>query len=64
MCLRAIFESFQHPEAPRWYEGEQYRFTLLPPVFRPSSRIASHIAAVNPYTSRLAAEACDERRWI
>ena len=62
-CLRAIFESFQHPEAPRWYEGEQYRFTLLPPVFRPEPiehpHVPIHIAAVNPYMSRLAAEACD-----
>lgn len=62
-CLRAIFETFQHPEAPRWYEGEQYRFALLPPVFRPepiaAPRIPIHIAALNPYMSRLAGEACD-----
>jgi probable F420-dependent oxidoreductase len=62
-CLRAIFESFQHPEAPRWFEGQHYRFALLPPVFCPEPigepRIPIHIAAVNPYMSRLAGEACD-----
>lgn len=62
-CLRAIFETFQHPEAPRWYEGQHYRFALLPPVFRPepisAPHVPIHIAALNPYMSRLAGEACD-----
>ena len=55
-CLRAIFESFQHPDAPRWFEGEHHRFTMLPPVFAPEPiehpQIPIHIAAVNPYMSR------------
>jgi probable F420-dependent oxidoreductase len=62
-CLRAIFESFQHPAAPRWFEGEHHRFTMLPPVFAPEPiehpQIPIHIAAVNPYMSRLAGESCD-----
>jgi len=62
-CLRAIFHSFQHPGAPRWFEGEHYRFAMLPPVFAPEPiehpQIPIHIAAVNPYMSRLAGEACD-----
>jgi probable F420-dependent oxidoreductase len=62
-CLRAIFHSFQHPEAPRWFRGEQHRFDLLPPVFRPEPiehpHVPIQIAAVNPYMSRLAGEACD-----
>ena len=59
-CLRAIFQSFQHPEAPRWFEGAHYRFSMLPPVFAPEPiehpQIPIHIAAVNPYMSRLAGE--------
>ena len=62
-CLRAIFHSFQHPEAPRWFEGEHHRFSMLPPVFAPEPiehpQIPIHIAAVNPYMSRLAGESCD-----
>ncbi len=62
-CLRAIFETFQHPDEPRWFEGEYYRFSLLPPVFRPEPiahpRVPIQIAAVNPFMSRLAGEACD-----
>jgi probable F420-dependent oxidoreductase len=62
-CLRAILETFQHPEAPRWYRGEHYRFDLLPPVFRPEPiahpHVPIHVAAVNPFMSRLAGEACD-----
>lgn len=62
-CLRAIFETFQHPEAPRWYEGRHYRFHLLPPVFRPepiaTPQIPIHLAALNPYLSRLAGEVGD-----
>lgn len=62
-CLRAIFDTFQHPDSPRWFEGEEYRFSLLPPVFRPEPIAYPHvpiqIAAVNPFMSRLAGEVCD-----
>jgi len=62
-CLRAIFQTFQHPEAPRWFEGKHYRFSMLPPVFSPEPiehpHIPIQIAALNPYMSRLAGEACD-----
>jgi probable F420-dependent oxidoreductase len=62
-CLKAIFHTFQDPERPRWFEGEHYRFTMLPPVFRPEPiehpRIPIHLAAVNPYMSGLAGELCE-----
>jgi probable F420-dependent oxidoreductase len=63
LCLKAIFQTFQHREEPRYFEGEHYRFTMLPPVFRPAPiehpRIPIHVAAVNPYMSQLAGELCD-----
>ena len=62
-CLRAIFATFQDVKSPRWYEGEHYRFTMLPPVFAPQpiehSHVPLHLAAVNPYMSALAGELCD-----
>ena len=61
-CLQSIFETFQNRDDPRFFEGEHYRFTLLPPVFSPEPiahpRIPIHIAAVNAYMSRLAGELC------
>jgi probable F420-dependent oxidoreductase len=62
-CLGAIFHTFQNPDDPRWFEGEHYRFSMLPPVFRPEPlehpRVPIQVAAVNPYMSRLAGELCD-----
>ncbi len=62
-CLRAILHTFQHPDEPRWFHGEHHRFDFLPPVFRPEPiehpHVPIHVAAVNPYMSRLAGEACD-----
>lgn len=62
-CLRAIFHTFQHPDAPRWFTGEHYKFTLCPPVFRPQPidwpHVPIHMAAVNTSMSRLAGERCD-----
>jgi len=62
-CLRAIFATFQDAKAPEWYEGEHYRFTMLPPVFAPQPiehpHVPLHLAAVNPYMSALAGELCD-----
>jgi len=62
-CLRAIFATFQNPREPRWFEGEHYRFSMLPPVFAPEPiahpNIPIQLAAVNPYMARLAGELCD-----
>jgi probable F420-dependent oxidoreductase len=62
-CLRAIFETFQNPEELRYFRGEHYQFTMLPPVFRPEPgehpHIPIQIAAVNPFMCRLAGEMCD-----
>lgn len=66
LCLRAIFHSFQHPDTPRYFEGEHYRFTMLPPFFNPGPIAFPHIpiqaAAANPHMSRLAGELCDGLR--
>jgi probable F420-dependent oxidoreductase len=63
LCLRAIFKTFQNREQPSYFEGEHYRFTMLPPVFSPPPidhpEIPIHIAAVNPYMSRLGGELAD-----
>jgi probable F420-dependent oxidoreductase len=62
-CLRAIFETFQNREEPRSFQGEHYRFSMLPPVFSPEPiehpQIPIQVAAVNPYMSRLGGELCD-----
>ncbi|MBT38201.1 MAG: LLM class F420-dependent oxidoreductase [Deltaproteobacteria bacterium] len=61
-CLQAIFRTFQNRDEPSYFEGEHYRFTLLPPVFSPEPiehpQIPIYTAAVNPYMSRLAGEIC------
>lgn len=66
MCLRAIFRSFQNPSDPSYYEGEHYRFTMLPPFFNPGPidhpQIPIQAAAANPQMSRLAGELCDGLR--
>jgi probable F420-dependent oxidoreductase len=66
LCLRAMFESFQNPGAPARFEGEHYRFTLMPPFFNPGPiehpRIPIYIAAVNTYMARLGGELCDGLR--
>ncbi|HIF63527.1 MAG TPA: TIGR03617 family F420-dependent LLM class oxidoreductase [Deltaproteobacteria bacterium] len=62
-CLRAIFYTFQHPDDPRYFEGEHYRFTLAAEVFMAAPlehpRIPLQIAAVNRYMLGLAGEVCD-----
>lgn len=62
-CLRAIFHTFQNRKDPHHFEGQHYRFTMLPPVFSPPSiehpYIPIHLAAVNPYMSRLGGELAD-----
>jgi probable F420-dependent oxidoreductase len=63
LCLKAMFESFQNPRKRSTFEGEHYRFTLMPPFFNPGPiehpRIPIYIAAVNTYMARLAGELCD-----
>jgi probable F420-dependent oxidoreductase len=63
LCLKAILESFQNSREPRYFEGEHYQFTMLPPVFTPRPiehpHIPVYIAAVNPYMCRVAGEVCE-----
>jgi probable F420-dependent oxidoreductase len=65
-CLQAIFASFQNPAQPTWFEGEHYRFTLLPGFFNPGPiahpRVPLYAAAVNPYMAKMAGELCDGLR--
>lgn len=65
-CLRAIFDSFQHPEKPTWFEGQTYRFSLLPRFFSPGPAahpfIPLYCAAVNPPMAMLAGELCEGLR--
>lgn len=57
LCLQAIFKSFQNPAKPTFFEGEHYRFKLLPPFFNPGPidhpHVPLYVAAVNPYMARL-----------
>ncbi len=66
LCLQAIFKSFQDPAKPTYFEGEHYRFKLLPPFFNPGPidhpRVPLYVAAVNPYMARLSGELCDGLR--
>ena len=63
LCLKAMFASFQDGKQPQWFEGEHYRFKLMPPFFNPGPidypAPPIHIAAVNTYMSRLGGELCD-----
>lgn len=65
-CLKAMFASFANPKKPTFFEGEHYRFTLMPPFFNPGPidypAPPIHIAAVNKYMCRLAGELCDGLR--
>lgn len=64
-CLQAMFTTFQTGEPPA-FEGHHYHFTLMNPFFNPGPiehpHIPIHLAAVNPYMARLAAEHCDGLR--
>lgn len=66
LCLRAIFQSFQNPAKPTYFEGEHYRFSMLPPFFNPGPIEYPHIplyaAAANPYMARLSGELCEGLR--
>lgn len=65
-CLRAIFSSFQNPAKPSYFEGQHYRFTLLPPFFNPGPiehpRVPLYAAAANPFMAQLAGEMCEGLR--
>ncbi len=64
-CVQAMFAAFQSGERPR-FEGDEYQFTLMNPVFNPGPiehpHVPIHLAAVNPYMARLAGELCDGLR--
>ena len=66
LCLRAMFRSFQDGKQPTPFEGDHYRFTLLPPFFNPGPieypPPPIYIAAVNTYMCRLGGELCDGLR--
>jgi len=61
-CMQAMFESFQHGDKPTTFEGEHYRFKLIPPFFNPGPidypAPPIYIAAVNRYMARLGGELC------
>ena len=61
LCLQAIFKSFQDGK-PTAFEGQHYRFSLMPPFFNPGPidhpPPPIYLAAVNPYMSRLGGELC------
>jgi probable F420-dependent oxidoreductase len=63
LCLRAMFETFQHGERPSFFKGKHYQFSLMPHFFNPGPiehpRIPIFVAAVNPYMCRLAGELCE-----
>lgn len=65
-CLRAIFASFQNPDQPSYFEGQHYRFTMLPPFFNPGPiehpQVPIYAAAANTYMARLAGEMCEGLR--
>ena len=61
-CLRAIWQTWQSGELTR-FEGEHYRFTLMPPNFIPEPTELRAppvtLAAVGPAMMRLAGEVAD-----
>src|SRR5437870_4581891 len=62
MELRAIFRAFRGDE-PLHFEGEHYRFSLLPPLWSPGDIPVADppidVAAVNPWMLRMAGEHAD-----
>jgi probable F420-dependent oxidoreductase len=65
LCLRAIWDSWQHRTKPA-FEGKHYRYTYTTPFFDPGPlehpRIPVHVSAVNPAMCRLVGEVCDGGR--
>lgn len=65
-CLRAIFAHFSAGAKPD-FVGKHYQFTLSNPFFNPGAipgveGVPIYLAAVNPYTCRLAGELADGLR--
>jgi len=62
-CVQAIFKTFQNNKEPTYFEGKHYKYTMAPPVFTAgpieNPHVPIHLAAVNPYMSRLGGELCD-----
>ena len=62
LALRAIFRAFRGSE-PLAFEGEFYRFSLLPPIWSPGPIDPPDppvdVAAVNPWMVRMAGEVAD-----
>lgn len=62
LAIRAIWRAFQGEERLS-FEGEFYRFDLLPPFFAPGPLdhpdIPVYVAGVNPWMLRMAGEVCD-----
>jgi probable F420-dependent oxidoreductase len=63
LCMKAMFETFQNGDRPTWFDGQHYRFNLMPEVFNPGPiehpHIPIYVAAVNRYMARLAGELCE-----
>ncbi len=61
-ALRAIFAAFRG-EAPLRFEGDHYRFSLLPAAWSPGPIEVDdppvYVSAVRPWMSRMAGELCD-----
>lgn len=62
LCMQAMFASFRNPDAPSYFEGEHYQYSLMPPFFNPGPIAYPdppvYIAAVNTYNARLCGELC------
>lgn len=63
LCLRAIFSTFQNVEAPTYFRGKHYQFSLISPFFNPGPNehpnVPIYLAAVNEYNCRLVGEVAD-----
>jgi probable F420-dependent oxidoreductase len=63
LTMQAMWHTFEHPDRPRWFEGEHYRFTLMPEFFNPGPiphpHVPVYLAAVNRSLSRTAGELAD-----
>jgi len=61
--MRAMFKSFADGGKFEPFEGEHYKFKLMPPFFNPGPidypTPPVYIAAVNPYMCKLSGELCD-----
>jgi probable F420-dependent oxidoreductase len=61
-CMQAMFQTFQNPKEPTYFEGEHYQYTMMSPFFNPGPieypDVPIYIAAVNTYNARLCGELC------